>query len=87
MADCIYNFSKIYQPKKMFKSGQIYRKDADCSENNFLIPDFFCTTFSLWEIIDYVYGRFWCMPQSMSFCKQKIWSDFCEPESDANQWG
>ena len=37
----------IYRPnkKKSFKSGQIYRKDAYCSDNDFLIRKFFSCDF------------------------------------------
>ena len=37
----------IYGKKKVVQSGQIYRKDAHCSENYFLDPEFFsCANFS-----------------------------------------
>ena len=48
--------------KKLLKSVQIYRKYADCSENYFFIfLVFFCATFSFWDKVDFVYGRFWCI--------------------------
>ena len=54
MADCIYNLLKIYQPnKKLFKSGQIYRKDTECSENYFF--SFFCETFSFSDMVDFLF--------------------------------
>ena len=42
---CIYNLIKTYRPKKIVHSGQIYRKDAHCTENYFLSSwVFFCAT-------------------------------------------
>ena len=35
----------------LFESGQIYRKDADWSGNDFLV--FFCTTHSFWDVVDF----------------------------------
>ena len=45
MSDNIYNLPT--------KNIQIYRKDADCSVNYFLVHEFIlCATFSLWDILD-----------------------------------
>ena len=54
MADCIYNLPKIYWPiKKLFKSVQIYRRDADCSENDFLVHEFFfIRLLGFWDMVD-----------------------------------
>ena len=56
MADCIYNLPKNYRPKKEFISVQIFREDADCSENDFLYHGFFLCDFRFLR-----YGRFGCM--------------------------
>ena len=79
MANCIYILPKIYRPEKqLVKINQIYRKDADCSENYILVPEFFCATFNFWDIVDFdVYDLLYV----------KDLRDFCEPDSDANQWG
>ena len=42
--------------KFLFKSVQIYRKDADPSENDFLIHEFFCATFSFSDMVDFVFN-------------------------------
>ena len=86
LADCIYNIPKIHGPKKLlFKSGQIYRKDAHCcSENDILVNEFFFVrllVFGLWSFLYMVdFGIF-----DLMFTKDL--RDFCEPDSDANQWG
>ena len=41
----------------LFKSYQIFRKDAYCSENYFLVPEFFCTTFCFLNVVYFVYKR------------------------------
>ena len=45
----------------LFKSGQILRKDVQCSEMDFLVHEFFCATFSFWDMVDFVCGQFWCI--------------------------
>ena len=46
--DCTYNLPKIYQPKEMFlKSGQIHRKDANYSDNDYSVHEFFLCDFYL----------------------------------------
>ena len=34
------------------------RKDAQCSETDFLVLEFFCAPFSFTGMVDFVYGRF-----------------------------
>ena len=50
MAECIYNLPKVTDQKKKSNSVKIYRKDADRSKNYFLVNEFFCATFSFWDI-------------------------------------
>ena len=70
---------KIKTKKNLFNSGQIYRKDAHCSENDFLVHElFFFTTFSLWDMVDF---------DVCDFIYTKDLRGFFEPDSDANQWG
>ena len=65
MFDCIYNlqvchlhFQVCHRTKyNSFKSGHIYRKDAHCSETDFLVHEFFCATFSFWDMNEFVFGR------------------------------
>ena len=50
MADCIYNLQwhtrcATDQKKKLFKSDQIYKKDAHYSENEILVNEFFLCDF------------------------------------------
>ena len=63
----------------LFKSNQIYKKDENCSENDFLVIEFFfCVTFSFWDMVDF---------DVCVLMYAKDLRDFCEPGSDANQWG
>ena len=38
--------------KKLFKSGQIYKKDPEWSDNDFLVHDFFCATLRFRDILN-----------------------------------
>ena len=68
MTGCIYNLPKIYRlKKKVFKSVEIYRYDADCSENNFLVREFFFVSEKIF-IDHFRYDRFWRMWQHV--CKR-----------------
>ena len=44
--------------KKLFNSGQIFRKHAHCSENYFIVQELFCATLGFWDIVDFLYGWF-----------------------------
>ena len=51
--------------------------------NYWLVHEFFCVTFSFWDMIDFVYGHFWCMCPHV--CKRL--KRFCKPDSDVNLTG
>ena len=42
------------QRKNLFKRCQIYRKEAHCSETDWLIVEFSCATFSFRDMFDFV---------------------------------
>ena len=42
--------------------------------------NFFCAIFSFWDMVDFV------LNSGLGTCEKNVW-DFCEPDSDANQWG
>ena len=44
----------------------------------FVFLSLFCATFSLWDMVDF---------DVCDFMYAKDFRDFCEPDSDANQWG
>ena len=58
----IYGDISIVSPtkKKLFKIGQKYKKKKMCIALKiiFLVHEFFCATFSFWEVVDFVYGRY-----------------------------
>ena len=57
MADCIYNLTKnLITKTKVFKIGQIYRKDAHCFENDFLVHEFFFVRLQVFEIWPILYS-------------------------------
>ena len=70
-------YQKFTDRRKLFKSSQIYRKDVDYSENYFLVPEFFCATFSFWDTVNF---------DVCDMLYVKDLRDFCEPDSDINQW-
>ena len=43
--------------KKLFKIGQIYKKDAHCSENDFLVLEFFFVWILVFEIWSFLYSK------------------------------
>ena len=42
--------------KKLFcsKVARFFRKDTHCSENDYLVHEFFGATFSFWDMVDFV---------------------------------
>ena len=69
--------------KKLFESGQIYKKDAHCSKNDFLVFDFFSVRLlgsEIWSV-SCTYGHF----DVCDLMYAKDLRDFCEPDSGANQ--
>ena len=49
-----HNWCATNQEKKLFKSGLIYRKDEHCSDNDFLVLEFFFVrllVFEIWSIL------------------------------------
>ena len=49
----IYGHTPSVPPikKKLFISGQIYRNDAHCYDNDFLVRQFFFNFFEIWSIL------------------------------------
>ena len=72
-------FSNVSPTKKKnsFKIGQIYRKDAQCSETDFLFLEFFCPFFSFGDMVDFVlYIR-----SVVKMYRCGTYRDFCEADS------
>ena len=67
----VYNLPNIYRPKKNVVQKWRNLQKRKYSENYFLGHEFFFyETFSFWDMIDFDVRK----------------RDFCEPDSDANQW-
>ena len=51
--------------KKLFRSDKTYKKDAHCSDTDFLVPEFFCIFFLIFQIWSILYKTFvvnWYIP-------------------------
>ena len=58
--------------------------DAKCSETDFWVNEFFfCAILSFWDMIDFD----WTVVNNELRTCENSGRDFCEPDSDANQWG
>ena len=67
-------FKCFYRPNIV--KINVVLEDAQCSETDFCIPEFFCTTFNFWDISDFVFD----------IHSETVWV-VCNPDSDANRWG
>ena len=83
MADCIYNIQwrKVCHRsgKKFFKSVQIYRKDAHCSDNNFLISEFVFVRILVFDIRSILYMLdFVICACDLMYAKSPTWGDYLQ---------
>ena len=84
MVDYIYNLLNLYLnfQSNYSKVAIFYRKDAHCYETKFVVH-FFFVTFSFWDMVDLYMIDF----DVWDLMYAKDLRDFCEPDSDASQWG
>ena len=73
-----YMYIFVYK-KKLLKSGLIQRKDTDCSENEFQVPEFFFARLLVFEI--------WPILMYETSCMQMNEETFAKYDVDANQSG
>ena len=71
------NLSQIFLSKNsffLFKSGKIFRIDAHCFENYFLVHEFFsfCATFNLWDVVDFSFVQFYMYAECQSTHTEQI---------------
>ena len=70
--------SPTIKKKLLFRSVQIYREDANCSEKDFLVQEFFFWQFYFWYMVDF---------DVHDLMHARDWRLFAKYAVDAYQWG